>query len=49
MALPIYDVVPKNVQYFVEGIHEVYKVVHHNLVHINSKYKQDVDKKYQAS
>ncbi|GKE67402.1 hypothetical protein Tco_1521563, partial [Tanacetum coccineum] len=32
-------------QDFVEGLHEVQKVVHDNLVRANSKYKQDADQK----
>ncbi|GJR74594.1 putative reverse transcriptase domain-containing protein [Tanacetum coccineum] len=37
--------VPKKVQDFVAGLHDVYKVVHENMVHANSKYKQDADHK----
>ncbi|GJU20386.1 putative reverse transcriptase domain-containing protein [Tanacetum coccineum] len=37
--------VPKKVQDFVAGLHDVHKVVHENLVHPNSKYKQDADHK----
>ncbi|GJS98236.1 putative reverse transcriptase domain-containing protein [Tanacetum coccineum] len=37
--------VPKKVQDFVAGLHDVHKVVHENLVHANSKYKQDADHK----
>nr|GEU48200.1 putative reverse transcriptase domain-containing protein [Tanacetum cinerariifolium] len=32
-------------QDFVEGLHDVHKVVRDNLVHANSKYKQDADQK----
>ncbi|GKA88519.1 putative nucleotidyltransferase, ribonuclease H [Tanacetum coccineum] len=37
--------VPKKVQDFVVGLHDVYKAVHENLVRANSKYKQDADHK----
>ncbi|GJT78712.1 putative reverse transcriptase domain-containing protein [Tanacetum coccineum] len=37
--------VPKKVQDFVAGLHDVHKVVHDNLVRANSKYKQDADHK----
>ncbi|GJW82725.1 putative nucleotidyltransferase, ribonuclease H [Tanacetum coccineum] len=37
--------VPKKVQDFVAGLHDVHKVVHENLVRANSKYKQDADHK----
>nr|GEU48856.1 putative reverse transcriptase domain-containing protein [Tanacetum cinerariifolium] len=37
--------VPKKVQDFVEGLHDVHKVVCDNLVLANSKYKQDADQK----
>ncbi|GKB18232.1 putative nucleotidyltransferase, ribonuclease H [Tanacetum coccineum] len=37
--------VPKKVQDFVAGLHDVHKAVHENLVRTNSKYKQDVDHK----
>ncbi|GJU33492.1 putative reverse transcriptase domain-containing protein [Tanacetum coccineum] len=37
--------VPKKVQDFFEGLHDVHKVVHENLVCANSKYKQDADHK----
>nr|GEX40567.1 putative reverse transcriptase domain-containing protein [Tanacetum cinerariifolium] len=37
--------VPKKVQDFVAGLHDVHKVVHDILVHANSKYKQDADQK----
>ncbi|GKC62572.1 putative nucleotidyltransferase, ribonuclease H, partial [Tanacetum coccineum] len=37
--------VPKKVQDFVTGLHDVHKVVHENLVRANSKYKQDADHK----
>lgn len=45
MSLPISGSVPKKVQDFVEGLHEVHKAVHDNLVRANSKYKQDADQK----
>ncbi|GKF70679.1 putative reverse transcriptase domain-containing protein, partial [Tanacetum coccineum] len=38
MSLPVSDSVPKKVHDFVEGLHEVHKVVHDNLVRANSKY-----------
>ncbi|GJR73904.1 putative nucleotidyltransferase, ribonuclease H [Tanacetum coccineum] len=38
--------VPKKVQDFVAGLHDVHKAVHENLVRANSKYKQDVDHKW---
>ncbi|GJS98234.1 putative nucleotidyltransferase, ribonuclease H [Tanacetum coccineum] len=38
--------VPKKVQDFVAGLHDVHKVVHENLVRANSKYKQDADHKW---
>ncbi|GJW75154.1 serine-threonine/tyrosine-protein kinase catalytic domain-containing protein [Tanacetum coccineum] len=37
--------VPKKVQDFVAGLHDVHKAVHENLVRANSKYKQDEDHK----
>nr|GEV27945.1 hypothetical protein [Tanacetum cinerariifolium] len=37
--------VPKNVQDFVAGLHDVYKAIRDNLVRANSKYKQDADQK----
>ncbi|GJR02381.1 putative reverse transcriptase domain-containing protein [Tanacetum coccineum] len=37
--------VPKKVQDFVEGLHDVHKAVRENLVRANSKYKQDADQK----
>ncbi|GJS90185.1 putative reverse transcriptase domain-containing protein [Tanacetum coccineum] len=37
--------VPKKVQDFVAGLHDVNKAVHENLVRANSKYKQDADHK----
>ncbi|GJR00682.1 putative reverse transcriptase domain-containing protein [Tanacetum coccineum] len=37
--------VPKKLQDFVAGLHDVHKVVHKNLVRANSKYKQDADHK----
>ncbi|KAI3700067.1 hypothetical protein L2E82_44682 [Cichorium intybus] len=45
MSLPSSGSVPKKVQDFVEGLHEVHKVVHANLVQANSKYKKDADQK----
>ncbi|GKD42392.1 hypothetical protein Tco_1267037, partial [Tanacetum coccineum] len=45
MSLPVSGFVPKIVQDFVEGLHEVHKVVRDNLVRANSKYKQDADQK----
>ncbi|GJW74936.1 putative nucleotidyltransferase, ribonuclease H [Tanacetum coccineum] len=37
--------VPKKVQDFVTGLHDVHKAVHENLVRASSKYKQDADHK----
>ncbi|GJU50539.1 putative reverse transcriptase domain-containing protein [Tanacetum coccineum] len=37
--------VPKKVQDFVAGLHDVHKAVHENLVRASSKYKQDADHK----
>ncbi|GJZ68694.1 putative reverse transcriptase domain-containing protein [Tanacetum coccineum] len=37
--------VPKKVQDFVAGLHDVHKAVHENLVRANSKYKQDANHK----
>nr|GEX45500.1 putative reverse transcriptase domain-containing protein [Tanacetum cinerariifolium] len=37
--------IPKKVQDFVIGLHDVHKAVRDNLVHANSKYKQDADQK----
>nr|GEZ27507.1 putative reverse transcriptase domain-containing protein [Tanacetum cinerariifolium] len=37
--------VPKKVQDFVAGLHDVHKAVRDNLVRANSKYKQDADQK----
>nr|KAJ0218923.1 hypothetical protein LSAT_V11C300143610 [Lactuca sativa] len=45
MSLPVSRVVPKKVQDFVGGLHDVHRAVHDNLVRANSKYKQDADKK----
>ncbi|GJU15283.1 putative reverse transcriptase domain-containing protein, partial [Tanacetum coccineum] len=45
MTLPVSGSVPKKVQDFVEGLHEVHKAVRDNLVRANSKYKQDADQK----
>ncbi|KAK1414879.1 hypothetical protein QVD17_30640 [Tagetes erecta] len=44
MSLPVTYSGPKKVQDFVEGLHEVHKTVHDNLVRANSKYKQAADK-----
>ncbi|GKE98463.1 hypothetical protein Tco_0021814, partial [Tanacetum coccineum] len=38
--------VPKKVQDFFAGLHDVHKDVHENLVCANSKYKQDADHKW---
>ncbi|GJY24579.1 putative reverse transcriptase domain-containing protein [Tanacetum coccineum] len=38
--------IPNKVQDFVAGLHDIHKVVHENLIRINSKYKQDVDHKW---
>ncbi|XP_076941676.1 uncharacterized protein LOC143611351 [Bidens hawaiensis] len=45
MSLPIFDYVPNKVQDFVEGLHEVHKVVHDNLTQANAKYKKADDNK----
>ncbi|GJW82253.1 putative reverse transcriptase domain-containing protein, partial [Tanacetum coccineum] len=37
--------VPKKVQDFIAGLHDVHKAVHENLIRANSKYKQDADHK----
>nr|GEZ63274.1 hypothetical protein [Tanacetum cinerariifolium] len=37
--------VPKRVQDFVAGLHDVHKAIRDNLVRANSKYKQDADQK----
>ncbi|GJV07447.1 putative reverse transcriptase domain-containing protein [Tanacetum coccineum] len=37
--------VPKKVQDFIAGLHDVHKAVHENLVRANSKYKQDAEHK----
>ncbi|GJQ99379.1 putative nucleotidyltransferase, ribonuclease H [Tanacetum coccineum] len=37
--------VPKKVQDFIAGLHDVHKAVHENLVRANSKYKQDANHK----
>ncbi|GJT64841.1 hypothetical protein Tco_1016321 [Tanacetum coccineum] len=47
MSLYVSGSVPKKVQDFVEGLHEVHKAVHDNLVRANSKYKQDANQKRQ--
>ncbi|KAJ9558461.1 hypothetical protein OSB04_013075 [Centaurea solstitialis] len=43
MSLPIAGSVPKKVEDFVAGLHEVHNVVHDNLVRANAKYKQFAD------
>ncbi|GJX01172.1 hypothetical protein Tco_0185085 [Tanacetum coccineum] len=43
MSFHVSGFVPKKVQDFIEGLHEVHKVVRDNLVRANSKYKQDAD------
>nr|GEY33115.1 putative reverse transcriptase domain-containing protein [Tanacetum cinerariifolium] len=45
MTLQVSSSVPKKVQDFVAGLHDVHKAVHDNLVRANSKYKQDADQK----
>ncbi|XP_076898116.1 uncharacterized protein LOC143551604 [Bidens hawaiensis] len=45
MSLPVPGSAPKKVKDFVEGLHEIHKDVHHNLVRANSKYKQAADQK----
>ncbi|GJS17446.1 putative nucleotidyltransferase, ribonuclease H [Tanacetum coccineum] len=45
MSLPVFGFVPKKVQDFVEGLHEVHKAVRDNLVRANSKYKHDANQK----
>ncbi|KAI3760252.1 hypothetical protein L1987_50645 [Smallanthus sonchifolius] len=45
MSLPVPGSVPKKVKDFVEGLHEIHKDVHDNLVRANSKYKQVADQK----
>ncbi|XP_076940379.1 uncharacterized protein LOC143609533 [Bidens hawaiensis] len=45
MSLPVPGSVPKKVKDFVEGLHEIHKDVHDNLVRANSKYKQAADQK----
>ena len=45
MSLSVVGFVPKKVQDFVFGLHEVHKTVHENLVRANSKYKQHADQK----
>ncbi|XP_076914485.1 uncharacterized protein LOC143573508 [Bidens hawaiensis] len=43
MTLPVPGSIPKKVKYFVEGLHEIHKDVHDNLVRANSKFKQAAD------
>ncbi|GKB94220.1 putative nucleotidyltransferase, ribonuclease H [Tanacetum coccineum] len=45
MSFPVSGSIPKKVQDFVEGLHEVHKAVRDNLVRANSKYKHDADQK----
>ncbi|XP_076922690.1 uncharacterized protein LOC143584547 [Bidens hawaiensis] len=45
MSLHVPGSVPKKVKDFVEGLHEIHKDVHDNLVRANSKYKQAADQK----
>ena len=45
MSLPVSSVVPKKVQDFIDGLHDVHNDAHENLVRADSKYKQDADKK----
>ncbi|GJW19099.1 putative nucleotidyltransferase, ribonuclease H [Tanacetum coccineum] len=45
MTPRVSSIVPKKVQDFVAGLHDVHKVGHENLVRANSKYKQDADHK----
>ncbi|GJR74756.1 putative nucleotidyltransferase, ribonuclease H [Tanacetum coccineum] len=45
MSLPVFGSVPKKMQDFVEGLHEVHKAIRDNLVRANSKYKHDADQK----
>ncbi|KAJ9552872.1 hypothetical protein OSB04_016917 [Centaurea solstitialis] len=43
MSLSVSGSVPKKVEDFVDGLHEVHKAVYDNLVHANAKYKQFAD------
>ncbi|KAJ9546716.1 hypothetical protein OSB04_019259 [Centaurea solstitialis] len=43
MSLPVAGSVPKKVEDFVDGLHEVHKAVYDNLVRVNAKYKQFAD------
>nr|GEW03622.1 putative reverse transcriptase domain-containing protein [Tanacetum cinerariifolium] len=45
MTPQVSSFVPKKVQDFVAGLHDVHKAVRDNLVRANSKYKQDADEK----
>ncbi|XP_076902253.1 uncharacterized protein LOC143556935 [Bidens hawaiensis] len=45
MSLPVSGSVPKKVQDFVMGLHEVHAAVQENLANANSKYKRAVDQK----
>ncbi|XP_076917203.1 uncharacterized protein LOC143577178 [Bidens hawaiensis] len=45
MSLPVPGSAPKKVKDFVEGLHEIHKDVHDNLVRANSKYKQAANQK----
>ncbi|GJT75460.1 putative reverse transcriptase domain-containing protein [Tanacetum coccineum] len=45
MTLRVSSFVPKKVQDFFVGLHDVHKAVHENLVRANSKYKQVADHK----
>ncbi|KAJ9566128.1 hypothetical protein OSB04_002094 [Centaurea solstitialis] len=43
MSLPVAGSVPKKMEDFVDGLHEVHKAVYDNLVRANAKYKQFAD------
>nr|GFA39502.1 putative reverse transcriptase domain-containing protein [Tanacetum cinerariifolium] len=45
MTPQVSNSVPKKVQDFVAGLHDVHNVVRDNLVHVDSKYKQDANQK----
>ncbi|KAJ0804016.1 hypothetical protein HanLR1_Chr00c1522g0808401 [Helianthus annuus] len=45
MSLPVSGSVPKKVQDFVEGLHEVHNAVYDHLTRANLKYKQAADQK----
>ncbi|XP_022020206.1 uncharacterized protein LOC110920296 [Helianthus annuus] len=45
MSLPVSGSVPKRVQDFVEGLHEVHNAVYDNLTRANMKYNQAADQK----